>query len=382
MLKKILLILGAVVLLLVAGLGVAYLATGPEALPQAAPSYPYLAAGPYEVASHDVVWEDETRPTDANGDFPGAATRTLGATLSFPVGATGSLPLVVYSHGFMSNRGGGAHYAALLASHGYVVVAADYPLTNGAAPGGPNVLDVVNQPGDVSFLIDQAFALEGADKPFDGTLDATRIGVMGISLGGLTSTLAGYHPRWRDARIAAVASIAGPAYMFDRSFYTHGEAPFLMIAGTLDAIVPYAGNADIVPQRAQQGTLVRIDRGSHLGFVAMAEPAMRGMEHPDGLGCGAILSAVPADLQPGDDPFAVLGAPEDGVVLPAEPPALCAMNPLPEALHPGRQHMITKTALLSFFEAQFASGADRRAEARTVLHEHLGRDFDEASVEL
>lgn len=41
-----------------------------------------------------------------------------------------------------------------LASHGYTVVAVDYPLTNFFAPGKPKLSDVVNQPGDVSFLID------------------------------------------------------------------------------------------------------------------------------------------------------------------------------------------------------------------------------------
>ena len=49
---------------------------------------------------------------------------------------------------------GGAYLAEQLASLGYVVVAVDYPLTNGLAPGGPDVKDVVNQLADVSFLID------------------------------------------------------------------------------------------------------------------------------------------------------------------------------------------------------------------------------------
>ena len=122
-----------------------------------------------------------------------------------------------------------------LASHGYVVVAVNYPLTNMGAPGGPNVKDVVNQPGDVSFLIDSLLEQSATSgHSLEGMVDADRIGVTGISLGGLTSTLAAFHPEWADDRIKASLSIAGPTALFTPEFFQHRDVPFLMLAGDID----------------------------------------------------------------------------------------------------------------------------------------------------
>ena len=86
-----------------------------------------LASGPHRVATFDTVFVDASRPTDANGDFAGAPERTLAATLWYPEGASDAHPLLVYSHGFMSMRSENAPLAALLASHGYVVVCRRLP---------------------------------------------------------------------------------------------------------------------------------------------------------------------------------------------------------------------------------------------------------------
>ena len=79
--------------------------------------------------------------------------------------------------------------AEAMASHGYIVAAADYPLTSGSTPGGANGDDVVNQPADVSFLIDSVLNLSADEKPFAGEVDGSRIGLSGYSLGGLTTYL-------------------------------------------------------------------------------------------------------------------------------------------------------------------------------------------------
>jgi predicted dienelactone hydrolase len=126
----------------------------------------------------------------------------------------------------MSMRSENVPLAALLASHGYVVVAVDYPLTNLRAPGGPTVRDAVNQPDDVRFVIDRVLAWKPGERPFDGEIDRERIGAVGLSLGGLTTTLATFHPRLRDPRIAAAVSIAGPAAMFSPAFFATADVPF------------------------------------------------------------------------------------------------------------------------------------------------------------
>ena len=79
-----------------------------------------------------------------------------------------------------------------------MVVAGNFPLTHRAAPGGPQILDVVNQPGDVSHLIDVMLGVNGQQRVLDLEIDPDRVALVGVSLGGLTATLAGYHPRLRD----------------------------------------------------------------------------------------------------------------------------------------------------------------------------------------
>jgi predicted dienelactone hydrolase len=367
-----------VVLIGVLLLGIVYVATGPEGPPAGSVSEIALAAGDYDVSFHELTLVDGSRPTPENGSYPGADSRTLIINLWFPDEAVeGGSPLIVYSHGFMSNRNEGDYLAQALARQGYIVAAPDYPLSNGGAPGGPNPSDVVNQPGDVSFIIDSLLAMPENDRPFSGAIDGSKIGVAGLSLGGLTSTLVGYHPRYRDERVRAVISIAGPAGMFTRRFFLSSAAPFLMIGGTEDAVVDFATHAAIIPDRAPQGTLLAIEGGTHISFASVAEPAMRFADHPDSLACDALQAGTE---QAGDDnPFAQLGDLSDGVN-PAQTALVICANPLGEAMHPGRQQMITQVAVVSFFASQFSDSNEARQAARSLLNEGMAEDFPEVSV--
>ena len=373
-----LLMVGALVL------AVVYQVTGPEGPAAESASAVLLEAGPYSVAELELTLVDESRPTPPNGEYPGSDSRTLVTTIWYPeeMVPDGS-PLLIYSHGFMSNREEGDYLAEALASRGYVGASADFPLSNRNAPGGPNPADVVNQPQDVSFLIDSMLALAGADKPFPGEIEPSRIGVMGLSLGGLTSTLVGYHPRMRDDRVRAVISIAGPAAMFTRRFFMNSTAPFLMIAGTEDAIVDYQANAAVIPGRVPQGILLTIRDGSHLSFAAVAEPSMRFMDHPDSLGCDAIIAAIPEAADGGEEsnPFAALGDLKDGINPELTQLTICT-RPLGRALHPGRQQMITQVGGVSFFDSQFSNEAADRKMARDQLRRGMAEDFAEASITL
>ena len=370
--------------LLLAG---AWFARAPEPPAAGSKSARRLEPGPLRVGSQDRCFVDRARPTEANGDFPGAPERTLEATLWYPVDAPGPHPLLVYSHGFMSMRGENVPLAELLASHGYVVVSMDFPLTNRRAPGGPNVADAVNQPGDVRFVIDQILGWEEIARPFAGSIDRERIGVLGLSLGGLTTTLATFHPRLRDARIRAALSIAGPSAIFDERFFASADVPFLMIAGTADAIVDYPANAASIPAKIRRGGLLSVAGASHAGFAALADGfPLRLLASPDALGCWALEGRLPARPQEGHlparsgdgpGPFAGLGTREDGIVLDAGAPFPCAAGAPREALAAGRQLMITRLAALAFFESQFARDPAERASQQSFLAETLPRDFPE-----
>ncbi len=357
---------------------VALALTAPTPPAPDSPSAERLAPGPFETGERGYVFIDASRPTAANGDRPGAPSRTLESTLWYPEGDAGPHPLVVYSHGFMSTKEEATSLAERLASHGYVVIAADYPLTHFATPGGPNVADFKNQPADVRFLIDSVLALASDDKPFTGDIDATRIGAMGLSLGGLTTTLVAFHPEMRDPRIRAAVSIAGPSSFFDRAFYETTDRPFLMIAGTADAMVAYESHARPVLERAPNAVLVSVEAGSHTGFASIADPLFRFVDHPDSVGCGALLENL--DLEPNVNPFEGLGGPEQGIRIDDEAMLPC-QGDLGIALHPGRQQMITALAATAFLESVFATDPAARNAADAFLSNDLALDFAEARVE-
>jgi dienelactone hydrolase len=337
----------------------------------------WLQPGPLEVLQFDEVFVDTSRATMAHGDYAGSDERRLAGTVWYPGdSAGGPWPLVVYSHGFSSTRKGGVYLAEQLASLGYVVVAVDYPLTHFSAPDRPYVRDVVNQPADISFLIDTLVARSAAaDDPLYGMVDADRIGVTGISLGGMTSTLVAYHPDMADLRIGAALSIAGPTAQFAGAFFTHRELPFLMLAGDIDALVPYRSNAAPVLEKVPGSQLVTVRNASHTGFAGPAAP-LRYMSNPDALGCSVVEGNIADDMEaPWYD---LLGTPEQGIDYSAQN-ELCLVDPLPPAMNVLRQHMITSVVVSSFFQSQFAPDSDARLAAQLFLSEVLATELGEVS---
>ena len=371
--------------ILAGGLGLAWKLAEPPPMPAGSAGAALLAPGPWAAGREQRELVDTSRPTDANGDFGGAPARTLPTRVWFPAAPDGKglpqgpFPLIVYSHGFFSSGAESAYLAEYLASHGYVVVAADFPLTNMRAPGGANVFDVMNQPGDVSFLIDTLLTWNADPvSPFHDRIDAGRIGIAGLSLGGMTTELAAYHPRVRDPRVKAAVSIAGPLQLFGRAFFAGSTLPFMMVAGDIDAMVPYAENARPVVERVNNAWLVSLAGGSHTGF---ADPAslLRWFDNADSIGCFFIRGKAP---EASDDTsfYDRIGSVEEGVLRNMDD-RLCRMDPLPEAMSPLLQHRITMLAVRSFFESVFNPDAPEQARYRDYLQTGLARDFPAVTVE-
>lgn len=367
--------LSAALLLLIAGFFV-YLgfADQPAPFPDGSTSAARVQAGPYAVASFSQDFVDTARETQAYRDFPGTSERLLASDVWYPAEATRAGPLLVFSHGFTSTRRNGRYLAEHLASHGFVVVAADYPLTSIAAPDGALIDDVVNQPGDVSFLIDSLLALAAeSGHALSGKIDASRIGVLGISLGGLTSQLVGFHGVLRDERVGAVLSIAGPTSFLTDDFFAQADVPFLMLSGDLDALVPYASNALPVLEKDPGAELVTVHGGSHTGF-SDGTRWVRSMKNTDAIGCWSVQRFVEEDA----DYSKLFGADDVGIDLSAKD-ALCEVDPLPETLHVLRQHMIARVVARGFFESTLSPDPGVRESAKRYLSLQLPRELAEVS---
>lgn len=349
----------------------------PEAFPEGSASAARLRPGPFSVASLDERFVDRSRPTQANGSYPGINQRELVGRVWYPLEAeAGASPLLIFSHGFTSMYRNGAYLAEHLASHGFVVVAVNYPLTHMSAPGGPLVGDVVRQPGDVSFLIDTLIGRSAvAGNALTGKIDDQRIGVFGVSLGGLTSTLAAYHPRWRDPRIGAALSIAGPSNFFTADFFATADVPFMMLAGEQDVLVPFESNAAPIPAKLPGAELVTIAGGSHTGFSG-GTAWLRMMDNTDALGCYSVKRAIKEGSQ--DSWVGLMGSEDEGIDYGVED-QLCKVDPLPRAMNVLRQQMIARVVVTAFFERHLVADAARRREAAGFLTGVIGRELPEVS---
>lgn len=361
-----------IVLVLLAGAGYWFAAIPAKAVPAGEESSARFAPGPYKVITEAFKVVDESRTTQPNNDFAGRDVRVLKGKVWRPDGLQAPGPLLVYSHGFMSFHQEGLYLSRFLASHGYTVVAVDYPLTNFFAPGKPKLADVVNQPGDVSFLIDTMLERNAdASDVLHNTINPQKIAVNGVSLGGMTSTLVAFHRKVLDKRIAAAISTAGPAAMFTADFFTSNDIPFMMIAGDGDAMVPYQTNAAPIPQKKPGSVLVTLKAASHAGFAQPASTFMRFSSNPDGIGCRQLTKNLPPASASNSDSFIPgLDAAEYGIDL-SDRTLPCTGDMPATAMKASRQHMFTALAVHAFLDSVFADDAATRDHSRDYLLNRL-----------
>lgn len=211
--------------------------------------------GPYVMGERSETFVDRRRPTAANGGVPGKPDRTLPTLIFYPAAgapsdepvkdaparsAGGPYPLIVFSHGYSTDANVYRNLVRWWSAAGYVVAAPTFPLSNNAAPGGPQVVDYRNQPADVSFVIDEMLRINrDRSHPLAGLIDPARIGVAGHSLGGLTTFGVAFNDCCIDKRIRAAVPMSGLRLPFGAStFFPAGDdTPVLIIHGDADQFV-------------------------------------------------------------------------------------------------------------------------------------------------
>jgi predicted dienelactone hydrolase len=233
------------------------------------------ARAPFPVHEVDLTYVDFTRSMSPRGRAPvprRLVTRVLVPTAPSGHRVPGAFPLIVFGHGFaLSPR----TYWPLLhawARAGYVVAAPVFPLENRAAPGGPNEVDLSNQPADMSFVITRLLAASAADKPpLGGLIDANRIAVAGHSDGGDTALAVADGPN-RDHRVSAAVVMAGaeiPGLGLDSS-----GAPLLAIQGTADPVNPPSATDAFFAALAGPKFLLRLLGASHIPPYSSQQPQL------------------------------------------------------------------------------------------------------------
>ena len=389
MLKKILLFLVAAICLFVLFIYVLVKYSKiPEPFAENTQSSAWSESGKYTVLGSGFTLRDESRETPTHTlmpHFKGLPYRQLETTVWYPESQENEgHPLIVYSHAFMSERGDIHYILQNLSSRGYIVLAANYPLTNNTTGDTILMADVVNQPGDVSFLIDQITnpATE-IGKNIAHLIDQDRIGLMGYSLGGLTTALTAYHPTYLDQRIKAAVSIAGPSAMLGKAFYQTNNIPFMMLAGTADEMATYKEHGEVILERVDNSVLVGIKGGSHLGFGGMAA-FLRWADNPDSVACWLMakkMESLGVERGPIERAwYPELGTIEQGIIY-DDPSMACNPNgPERIALNPLRQQMLSKVAVVSFLESVFNALPSEREKAKAFLKTQLSFENDDVQV--
>jgi len=368
---------------LAAGLVLVLAPAARAACPPEATTATYLQQ-PFGVGVRTLELVDRSRRTPPHAGLPGSRTRALKVEVWYPaapgptapardapLAASGPFPLVVNSPGLLDSRGGELYYTAHLAGRGFVVASIDFPLTRGSAPGGPDLADFHNQPGDVRFVIDQLLRLSHRRGEWLARgVDGKRIGVTGLSLGGGTTLLVTYHPRLRDRRVRAALPVAPVGCMFGERFYRAARPPLLVLQGDQDLLVPLATNGARAFERARSPrTLVTLVHGTHTAFATYFTGAAT--ESYDRVGCAAVSGvAQEGNILQG------LGGRRAGI-----DPTGCALPcqdrfPQNPPMSADEQHRLTKVVEAAFFDATLQGSA----AASCFLGEVLAAENPDAQV--
>jgi predicted dienelactone hydrolase len=242
-------------------------------------------SGPVGVTTR--TWIDTSRPTPANGTAATQTSRTLVTEIWYPTPPTtaaspvrdaplapgGPYPLVLFVHGSSSGRTFSSFLTIALAQAGYVVAAADFPLTALTTPGGPSDLHVTDQVGDLSFLCDSLKAASvDAGDPLNGAVDGLSYAVVGHSTGGAVAELAAFAGNdalvTHDSRVAAVVPLSGDSCMYDPAFFKTRGVPIFVIGATNDLFVPYPDNGEWAFDNTNEPHLVaELVGGEHMHFT-------------------------------------------------------------------------------------------------------------------
>lgn len=178
-----------------------------------------------------------------------SACRVLPTEVRLAADGSAAGPLLVVAHGL---DGSPAKLAPLLdswARAGYVVAAPTFPVTAKDAAGNSLPSESVDQAHDLGAVLDAVTrTARTVGGPWSGRVDTRRIGVAGMSLGGLAVYALISHSCCRDGRVDAAIVMAGVRRDFPDGRYQRNDAPVMLLQG--DADPGYHNSVDAYPELA------------------------------------------------------------------------------------------------------------------------------------
>ena len=221
------------------------------------------ARRPYSVSTSTFTLVDASRSTPATDTSEELPERTINVVLHLP-DSNSPVPLVVFSHGLGGHPDVFETLFRAWTESGYAVAAPVFPLTNRDGAGF-SIADGVNQPADVSFVIDQLFD-ESSEigRQMAGRLDPQRIGAAGLSFGGATTYEVALNDRVRDERIRAAVIMAGVRFTnSDDGSFVAADVPVYLLHGEADPVVPVGVSEEAFHEFGDTAFFVTLLGGGH-----------------------------------------------------------------------------------------------------------------------
>lgn len=215
------------------------------------------------------VCEPQTRTLQTAVWYPapvgaGPINPSYAAVLDAPLdNADVPYPILLFSHGSCGYPLQSIFLTALLASHGFVVVAPPHPGNTindfpSCSSGNALASAAVERPQDIRFALDEMLAEDlDSGSPFFGAIDETRVGMSGHSFGGFTT----YLVINQDSRFSVAIPMAPavpPAHVL--------TVPSLTMLGQIDSTVNNAAIRSAHDDAQAPKYLAEIAHAGHYAF--------------------------------------------------------------------------------------------------------------------
>jgi dienelactone hydrolase len=201
----------------------------------APPAPPIGTLGSFQVGQQQMTFAEPAHRA-ATGQRVGG--RSLVTEVLYPVGH-GKFPLIMFAPGFQMCGSTYQHLLQTWASAGYVVAAVNFPETN-CDLSKPYEADLVNQPADLSYVLDQVLALNAQPgNVLSGLVNTSQIAAAGQSDGGDTVAAMAANTCCLDHRLTAVAVLSGAEWpAMPGRYFPGGAPPMLFVQGSADPVNP------------------------------------------------------------------------------------------------------------------------------------------------
>jgi fermentation-respiration switch protein FrsA (DUF1100 family) len=203
-------------------------------------------AGSYQVGERQVTFLEPAHVGPTGEDL---GQRALVTSIWYPLTpgpwggsqrAPGPFPLLMFAPGFMQCGVTYSHLLQAWASAGYVVAVVNFPRTDCRVGTAAYEPDLVNQPGDMSYVLSTLLTLSAQPNEFfTGLLNRDEVAAAGQSDGGDTVAALAANACCTDHRLAAVAVLSGAEWPpMPGRYFPDGAPPMLFVQGSADTINP------------------------------------------------------------------------------------------------------------------------------------------------